>query len=153
MTDKKPASQPSTPAPFSRMRSRRSFVQSGFALVAAGWAGWLTQGVLFPPTPTQVKPVEIPLADLPVGGTKAITYEGKAALVMRTADGVTALSLVCTHLGCIVQWQPGKEQFYCACHTGYYDRDGDVVSGPPPLPLDRLPVRLLADKVIVGELL
>ena len=122
-------------------------------MLAAGWAGWLTQGALFPAARTETRPVEIPLAELPVGGTRAITYEGKPALVMRTADGVNALSLVCTHLGCIVQWQQAKEQFYCPCHTGYFDRNGDVLSGPPPLPLERLPVKLQADKVIVGELL
>ena len=122
-------------------------------MLAAGWAGWLTQGALFPAAKTETKPVEIALAELPVGGTRAITYEGKPALVMRTADGVSALSLVCTHLGCIVQWQQAKEQFYCPCHAGYFDRNGDVLSGPPPLPLERLPVKLQADKVIVGELL
>jgi cytochrome b6-f complex iron-sulfur subunit len=109
MTDFKPAAPAAVPALPSRLKSRRGFVQSCLALLAAGWAGWLTQGALFPAAKTETRPVEIELADLPVGGTRAITYEGKPALVMRTADGVNALSLVCTHLGCIVQWQQARE--------------------------------------------
>jgi len=138
---------------FSRLQSRRSIIQAGLAVVISGWAGWLAQRLFFPAARTEAGPVEIPLADLPVGGTRSISYEGKPALVMRTDDGVTALSLICTHLGCTVQWQDGKQQFYCPCHDGRFDRDGDVLSGPPPLPLERLPVKLLADKVVVGELL
>jgi cytochrome b6-f complex iron-sulfur subunit len=155
MTHASSRSQP-TPAPAgplpSRLQSRRGFIQTSLGLLAAGWAGWAAQGVLFPPVKTEAKPVEIPLADLPVGANRPITYEGKPALVMRTSEGVTALSMICTHLGCIVQWQEGNQQFYCPCHDGRYDRDGDVVSGPPPIPLERLPVKLLGDKVIVGEL-
>jgi cytochrome b6-f complex iron-sulfur subunit len=71
--------------------------------------------------------------------------------VTRSQDGVLALSLVCTHLGCIVQWQSAQHQFHCPCHDGLFDEFGDVVSGPPPLPLERLSVKLLADRIVVGE--
>jgi cytochrome b6-f complex iron-sulfur subunit len=137
----------------SRLRSRRGFLQAGLAVVAAGWSGWLAQGVLFPAASTVTRPVEIPLADLPVGATRGITYEGRPALVLRTVDGVSALSLICTHLGCLVQWQEARQQFFCPCHDGRFDRDGDVLAGPPSLPLERLPVKVLADRVIVGEML
>lgn len=54
---------------------------------------------------------------------------------------VRAYSAVCTHLGCVVKWQPaGRQTWFCACHNGRYDRDGEVVGGPPPRPLPRLPV-------------
>jgi len=137
----------------SRLQSRRGFLQASLAVLAAGWTGWLVQAALFPAAATETRPVEIPLSDLPVGATRGITYEGRPALVLRTADGVTALSLVCTHLGCLVQWQEGKQQLFCPCHDGRFDRDGDVLAGPPPLPLERLPVKILADRIIVGELL
>lgn len=134
-----------------RLQSRRTFIQACLGLLAAGWAGWLAQQSLFPARRTAAGPVTIPLAELPVGGTRAITYAGKPALVMRTTEGVTALSLVCTHLGCTVQWQSGKQQFYCPCHDGYFDRDGEVIAGPPPLPLEQLPVKVAGDSVIIGE--
>jgi len=137
----------------SRLQSRRGFLQAGLAVLAAAWGGCLAQGVLFPPARVETRPVEIPLADLPVGATRQITYEGKPALVLRTADSVTALSMVCTHLGCLVQWQEARQQFYCPCHDGRFDRGGDVLAGPPPLPLERLPVKVLVDRVVVGEML
>lgn len=60
----------------------------------------------------------------------------------REGDGYRALSATCTHLGCRVSWQPGTNQFRCPCHGGVFDREGRVVSGPPPTPLRRLNVRL-----------
>jgi Rieske Fe-S protein len=48
-----------------------------------------------------------------------------------------AMSNICTHLGCRVRWITEREQFYCPCHNGVFDREGNVVSGPPPRPLDR----------------
>ncbi len=132
--------------------SRRQFIFTGAAAIVAAWLGAWFQSRLFPPTTiAQATPVEIALADLPVGASKQVTYAGAPALVMRSQDGVLALSLVCTHLGCIVQWQPGNNQFYCPCHDGKYDAFGDVVSGPPPLPLERLTVKLAGDKIVVGE--
>lgn len=132
--------------------SRRQFIFTGIASVIAAWVGAAAQSLLFPPTANApAVPIEIPLAELPVGGTKQVTYAGAPALVMRSQDGVLALSMVCTHLGCIVQWQPGNNQFYCPCHDGKYDALGDVVSGPPLLPLERLTVKLAGDKIVVGE--
>ena len=52
-----------------------------------------------------------------------------------------ALSAVCTHTGCNVAWKGGEGQFVCPCHGGRYDREGNVVSGPPPRPLQRPPVK------------
>ena len=49
----------------------------------------------------------------------------------------TAMSNVCTHLGCRVRWIAESQQFFCPCHNGIYDKQGNVLSGPPPRPLDR----------------
>lgn len=47
------------------------------------------------------------------------------------------LSNVCTHLGCRVRWIPDQEGFFCPCHNASFAKDGSVVSGPPPRPLDQ----------------
>ncbi len=47
------------------------------------------------------------------------------------------MSNVCTHLGCRVRWIPDKDGFFCPCHNGVFSKDGNVVDGPPPRPLDR----------------
>ena len=135
----------------SKLQTRRAFIQAMLGLIAAGWAGWVTQGVLFPAPSTQAEQIRLALTDLPVGAVKAITYAGKPAIVMRSSEGATAFSLICTHLGCTVQWQEGKQQFFCPCHDGYYDRNGDVVSGPPPMPLEQLQAKIVGSEVVVGE--
>ncbi len=132
--------------------SRRQFLFAGIGSVVAAWLGALVQSILFPPTSSaQATPVEIPLAELPVGATKQITYAGAPALVRRSQDGVLALSLICTHAGCTVQWQSSTGQFRCPCHDGKFDEFGDVVGGPPPLPLERLTVKTLPDRIVVGD--
>lgn len=121
--------------------------------MGAAWLGTLLQWRLFPSASAaqEAQPVSFPLADLPVGGTKAITYGGVPTLVMRTPESLRAFSLICTHLGCTVEWQANKKEFYCPCHDGRFDEFGDVLAGPPPIPLEQIPVRVEGETVTVGE--
>jgi cytochrome b6-f complex iron-sulfur subunit len=120
--------------------------------LGAAWLGTWLQSRLFPAATTQeAQPVSFPLSDLPVGGTKAITYGGVSVLVLRTRESVRAFSLTCTHLGCTVEWQADKKGFYCPCHDGRFDEFGDVVAGPPPIPLEQIAVRVEGEIVTVGE--
>jgi menaquinol-cytochrome c reductase iron-sulfur subunit len=52
-------------------------------------------------------------------------------------NDVVAFSNVCTHLACRVHWNDQVQEYVCPCHDGHFDLEGDVVSGPPPRPLDR----------------
>ncbi len=133
--------------------ARRQFIFLGLGAVGAAWAGTLIQTQLFPPQETaqEAKLVEFPLDELPVGGTKSITYAGQPAIVLRTPESIRAFSLICTHLGCTVQWQTEKQEFYCPCHDGIFDQFGEVISGPPPIPLEQITVRVENGQVIVGE--
>lgn len=63
-------------------------------------------------------------------------------LVVDPQGEMRAFNAVCTHLGCTVQYKPDTSQIWCACHNAFYDLAGNVVSGPPPRPLERLTVRL-----------
>jgi menaquinol-cytochrome c reductase iron-sulfur subunit len=72
-------------------------------------------------------------------------YQSRREVVVyidREGDGYRALSATCTHLGCRVRWEEASRQFLCPCHGGVYDRSGRVVSGPPPVPLARINVRV-----------
>jgi menaquinol-cytochrome c reductase iron-sulfur subunit len=53
-----------------------------------------------------------------------------------------AMSNICTHLGCRIRWIEEQGIFFCPCHNGVFDRQGAVVSGPPPRPLDRYEVKI-----------
>ena len=69
-------------------------------------------------------------------------------LVSRTPGGMVCFKANCPHLGCRVHWDEQSGRFRCACHGGNFDREGNVLAGPPPRPLDRY-----AFKVDSGHLL
>jgi cytochrome b6-f complex iron-sulfur subunit len=50
------------------------------------------------------------------------------AVLFHTDTGFSALSLVCTHLGCTLEEQ--EEGFACPCHGSRFDTDGAVLRGP-----------------------
>lgn len=51
-----------------------------------------------------------------------------------------AISSICTHFGCTVQWDAESNKFNCPCHGSQYDAQGRVVRGPAKRPLALLPV-------------
>jgi Rieske Fe-S protein len=79
-------------------------------------------------------------------------FGSKPGLLIRTPDGeLRAFSAVCTHLDCTVQYKSDTSQIWCACHNGFYDLHGNVVSGPPPRPLESLTVNQRGDEVVVSR--
>ena len=90
-------------------------------------------------------------SQVPAGQAKSFTdpSSGNAAwLVHPSGSTFVAFSAICTHAGCAVQYDPSNVQFVCPCHGGVYDaRTGKVVQGPPPAPLQAIPVH-----VVNGEL-
>jgi len=70
------------------------------------------------------------------GGSKMFQAKGIPVIVIRVSgEQFKAFSAICTHLGCVVQWDPSKHQIACPCHAGFFNTDGEVISGPPPKPL------------------
>ncbi|MER1985424.1 MAG: ubiquinol-cytochrome c reductase iron-sulfur subunit [Solibacillus sp.] len=71
----------------------------------------------------------------------------ETAWVYKSGDKIVALSPVCKHLGCTVNWAGDSahpDQFFCACHAGRYEKTGKNIKGTPPTgPLDEYEV---ADK-------
>lgn len=65
--------------------------------------------------------------------------DGRNVLVGHDEAGIYAISLVCTHLGCITQRQPDGS-FTCPCHGSRFDNAGRVTQGPAPSPLHYLEV-------------
>ncbi len=63
--------------------------------------------------------------------------------VIAEARGIAAMSLVCTHLGCIVA--PDAKGFACPCHGSKFGPGGEVVKGPAPRALRWLEVSQAAD--------
>jgi cytochrome b6-f complex iron-sulfur subunit len=86
-----------------------------------------------------------------IGSAHLFEFQGRPAVVLQPSPGeFVALSAVCTHLGCVVQWQENEEQFLCPCHAGRFNGAGAVISGPPPKPLESFPVALEGDQIVIG---
>lgn len=81
-------------------------------------------------------------------GTSVILPEQKVRIVS-TPEGIAALSLICTHLGCIVSETP--DGFSCPCHGSKFTRDGRVTGGPAPRPLRWLAVSQAADGSLIVD--
>lgn len=69
--------------------------------------------------------------------------------VTNNDETVTVFSDVCTHLSCKVHWEEERGVFVCPCHDGIYDKEGNVISGPPPKPLSRFETRLEGDQLMI----
>jgi cytochrome b6-f complex iron-sulfur subunit len=81
---------------------------------------------------------------------KIFKFGSKPGIVIRTETGeVKAFSASCTHLDCIVQYDPASKQIVCACHNGKYDLTGKNVAGPPPRPLEEFTVNVKGDDITV----
>jgi cytochrome b6-f complex iron-sulfur subunit len=79
-------------------------------------------------------------------------FGSKPGLLIRTPEGeLQAFNAVCTHLQCTVQYKADTAQIWCACHNGMYDLQGNVVSGPPPRPLERLTVNQRGEDIVVSR--
>ena len=58
--------------------------------------------------------------------------------VVKKSDGqLDTFSNVCTHLSCRVAWKDDQGEFICPCHNGRFGKDGSIIAGPQPRPLDR----------------
>jgi len=62
------------------------------------------------------------------------------AVLVHNESGFSALSLVCTHLGCTVERK--DENFTCPCHGSRFDAAGKVVHGPADTSLHSLLVKV-----------
>lgn len=71
---------------------------------------------------------------------------GDSAVLIRTAGGqYLAFSRKCAHLGCSVDYDKAARCLVCPCHRGVYDsRNGYVMYGPPPRPLDQIILQMRA---------
>lgn len=128
---------------------RRNFldVVLGFGFISTALS------VLYPIWRYVIPPASAePATDSVVAGTIAsfkpnsgavIKFGTKPAIILREPSGeFRAFSAVCTHLDCTVQYKSDTSQIWCACHGGTYDLSGNVVSGPPPRPLEQFVVKL-----------
>ncbi len=75
---------------------------------------------------------------------------GEKVVVVRDpadATAVVALSSVCTHKGCTVDWK--DSEFVCPCHASKFSAEGAVLEGPADEPLAKYEAMVEGDSVLV----
>jgi cytochrome b6-f complex iron-sulfur subunit len=140
-------------------KTRRDFLKY---LLTGGIAGLAIS--IFYPIISYLKPPkqnEVEVSSVKVGklseiekdSGRIIRFGNKPVILLRTKTGeLRALSAVCTHLNCTVQFRKDLELIWCACHNGKYDLNGRNISGPPPRPLAPYRVVVKGDEVFVSKL-
>jgi menaquinol-cytochrome c reductase iron-sulfur subunit len=85
-----------------------------------------------------------------VDGWKISSEKTSAWVIKEPGNRITAFAPQCTHLGCAYHWEEQRQQFVCPCHSSIFARDGRVLSGPAPRPLDRYDVKIEGTKFLLG---
>ena len=95
------------------------------------------------------EPTAVTLSVMRLDGYKE-TLERRTIFLVKTGESdVAAFDSRCTHLGCLVAWDPQAHVFRCPCHGGVFDRTGAVIDGPPPDPLMKVATRVDGNRVLV----
>ena len=69
--------------------------------------------------------------DIKRGQGMVVGSRGKKRAVFRDRNGdLQELSPVCTHLGCLVRWNPAESTWDCPCHGSRFKPTGEVIAGP-----------------------
>lgn len=98
-----------------------------------------------------IKQVSLKKAELPVGKAKNIVFNNTPVIVINRHDkGYVVISRVCTHLGCLVDYDETKKRLQCPCHAGTFDLEGNVISGPPPKPLQKFSLKVEGENIVIG---
>ena len=144
--------------------SRREFIKKAlYSLLALLSLGFLVPAVkMFAPVSSRDKELTFfPLLaeeEVPRFGVKKMeltfTVLGKErkarVFIVSSSGGPVVFSAVCSHLGCLVSYHREKQEFVCPCHGGKYNLAGRNISGPPPAPLTRFPLKIENGMLLVG---
>ena len=86
-----------------------------------------------------------PASGFPLGSRLPVPQA--QAIVLHTNQGFSALSLVCPHLGCVVNLT--SDGFACPCHGSRFFPDGSLRNGPASRPLTSLRIEENAEQHLI----
>ena len=92
------------------------------------------------------------VGELPDTASPPANYPKVKLWLSNTDAGVLALYKVCTHLGCLYNWNNQEIKFICPCHGSQFEKNGTYIKGPAPRNLDRFVVQIESqDGTILAE--
>lgn len=128
--------------------ARRDFARNLLAasgVLAAGATGAALWATLQRSNAGEPRPI-VALSDVPPGSEHLFRYptDNDPAILMHLPGGeLRAFSQKCTHLGCVVFYQPAHDRLFCPCHEGEFDpANGNPTGGPPDRPLTRIDLEI-----------
>ncbi len=83
---------------------------------------------------------------------EAVPNIKEGASLIKRGDDIYALSMRCTHLGCLLNYDAVSQEFRCPCHGSLFDRWGKWISGPAGKDLLRAPSELKKNGDVVVTL-
>ena len=110
---------------------------------------WLTPFVLLykylTPKVKKDKVLSIPVDKLPFNS--AYLIKDKQIGILNGKEGITVLSIACTHLGCVLNVE--NDKFICPCHGSTFDLQGNVLKGPALKPLKHIDYTIQNNNIII----
>lgn len=90
----------------------------------------------------RVKPSQLRVEDLANGEGGIVQLQGKKVGVYRDENGkIYAVKPVCTHLGCLLNWNGADKTWDCPCHGSRYRFDGKNLYDPAMKDLETISVK------------
>ena len=84
------------------------------------------------------------------GGAMLVDMDNDTIMVVRVSDTqVVALSAICTHAGCSMDYSTTQHVLDCPCHGSQFSIDGQVTRGPANRPLRVYSVTLANNMITV----
>ena len=147
--------RPTFECPGQRRCPARSLSRRTLLSLAGSTTGVLVLGAALPGC-------GVPTGSPPTGPVEAANVSALAIgtmitmsniVVARDANGIYAMSAVCTHAGCLLEdsGQTISAGLYCQCHGSMFDGDGAVIRGPARASLQHYAVTIAADGTITVD--
>jgi nitrite reductase/ring-hydroxylating ferredoxin subunit len=162
MTDNQDAHQPNAAAgqgsnpqePAATGRNRRGFFHACFAFMTA-LAAFIVAFPIFsffrlPRRIRTVKRIEVPLAGLSEDQALFFQRQGVQIVLVYTNRKPKVFDSACTHLGCLVKWDPNEHRFHCPCHGAIFDDNGQALRGPANKPLRTINFEIKKNEIIIA---
>jgi cytochrome b6-f complex iron-sulfur subunit len=132
---------------------RREFLNWSWKILGVGLAveaAWTTYDILAPQRSGAFGGTVVagPVNEFPEG---TVRYYLDGRFYVTSYEGsLYALYQKCPHLGCRVPFCGGSGQFECPCHGSVFNIKGEYLDGPAPRGMDRFPIRVEGDSVVVN---
>jgi cytochrome b6-f complex iron-sulfur subunit len=92
------------------------------------------------------------VGDLAPNTHKIFKFGTSPGILIHTEEGeLIAFSAICSHLTCSVLFESDTQTLLCPCHNGKFDLSGNVISGPPPAPLESFDVEISGEDIVISK--